>query len=136
MKQIPIRLGPVALVLTVMAVCLTVMAILTVSTAGADKTLATMFADSTQIRYSLEAGGQEFLRDADVALAEGGKLTDLPDTEGYAGGPDGSVERVLRLEGYHLTIRLVPAGDRDYRVAAWSLEKDWEEQQDVTVWQP
>ena len=29
MKQIPIRLGPVALVLTVISICLTVMAILT-----------------------------------------------------------------------------------------------------------
>ena len=43
MKQIPIRLGPVALVLTVISICLTVMAILTFSTAGADANMADAF---------------------------------------------------------------------------------------------
>ena len=62
MKQVPIKLGPVALLLTVISICLTVMAILTFSTAGADKAMANMFANSTQIRYGLEQSGQEFLQ--------------------------------------------------------------------------
>lgn len=110
MKQVPIKLGPVALLLTVITICLTVMAILTLSTAGADKTMAANFADSTRIRYTLEAEGQKFLKEADEVLAAGGKLTDLPKTEDYEGGPAGSVERIFEDQGYHLTIRLEPVG--------------------------
>lgn len=136
MKQVPIKLGPVALLLTIITICLTVMAFLTVSTAGADKNMAKMFADTTQIRCSLEEGGQEFLQQADEVLAGGGVLTDLPDTKSYEGGPEGSIEKIIKDEGYHLTIRLEPEGEGDYRIAAWSLEKQWEENQEVQVWQP
>lgn len=182
MNQVPIKLGPVALLLTVISICLTVMAILTLSTAGADKTMAENFAASTQIRYTLETEGQKFLREADETLAAGGKLTDLPETAGYEGAPEGSVERIFEDQGYHLTIRLEPtgaagagagadgtgtdgtaagaagttgnagaagttgaAGTADetasgqrpgYRVTAWSLEKTWEQNQEIQVWQP
>ncbi|MBQ6370387.1 MAG: hypothetical protein IJJ21_02250, partial [Firmicutes bacterium] len=62
MKQVPIKLGPVALLLTVITICLTVMAILTLTTAAADQAMANRFADSAQIRFSLEAEGQQFLQ--------------------------------------------------------------------------
>lgn len=135
MKQVPIKLGPVALLLTVITICLAVMAILTISTAGADRTMADKFANSTQERYSLEAQGQQFLQEADQVLHDGGKLTDLPETEAVEGGPAGSVEKTIQDEGYHLTIRLEPDGGTGYRVTGWSLEKEWEENQDIQVWQ-
>ena len=136
MKQVPIKLGPAALLLTVIAICMVVMAILALSTAGADQTMAGMFADSTQIRYELEAEGQSFLQEADDLLADGGKLTDLPDTTAVEDEVKGSVEKVFTKGDYHLTICLQPAGDRDYQVSAWSLDKKWEEKQDLQVWRP
>ena len=132
MKQVPIKLGPVALLLTVISICLTVMAILTFSTAGADKAMANMFANSTQIRYGLEQSGQEFLQQTDEVLAAGGQLADVPDTE----AADGGIEKVLEEGGYQLTIRLQPAGEGDYTIGQWTLEKKWEEKETIDgLWQ-
>jgi len=132
MKQVPIKLGPVALLLTVISICLTVMAILTFSTAGADKAMANMFANSTQIRYELEQSGQEFLQQTDEVLAGGGQLTDVPDAK----AADGGIEKVLEEGGYQLTIRLQPAGEGDYTIGQWTLEKKWEEKETIDgLWQ-
>ncbi|MBQ9059758.1 MAG: hypothetical protein IJ128_01270 [Firmicutes bacterium] len=133
MNQVPIKLGPVALLLTVISICLTVMAILTFSTAGADKAMANMFANSTQIRYTLEQSGQEFLQQADEVLAGGGELTDM---EGVSAA-DGGVEKVFEEEGYRLTVRLLSAADGEYTIDQWSLEKEWEEKDTIDgLWQP
>ena len=133
MKQVPIKLGPVALLLTVITICLTVMAILTLTTAAADQAMANRFADSTQIRFSLEAEGQQFLQQADEQLSGGGELQDLPDVS-TAGN---SVEKVFEQEGYQLTIRLRPEGDSDYTVTRWSLEKKWKEKETIDgLWMP
>ena len=136
MKQVPIRLGPAALLLTVITICLTVMAILTISTAGADKTMADKFADSARVRCSLEKNGQLFLQEADRTLASGGKLTDLPDAKAAEDAPKGSVEKTIQEEDYHLTIRLEPAGKNDYTITGWTLDKDRQEPADLDVWQP
>jgi len=133
MKQVPIKLGPVALLLTVITICLTVMAILTLTTAAADQAMANRFADSAQIRFSLEAEGQQFLQQADEQLSGGGELQDLPDVS-TAGN---SVEKVFEQEGYQLTIRLRPEGDSDYTVTRWSLEKKWKEKETIDgLWMP
>ena len=133
MKQVPIKLGPVALLLTVITICLTVMAILTLTTAAADQAMANRFADSAQIRFSLEAEGQQFLQQADEQLSGGGELQDLPDVS-TAGN---SVEKVFEQEGYQLTIRLRPEGDSDYIVTRWSLEKKWKEKETIDgLWMP
>lgn len=133
MKQVPIKLGPVALLLTVITICLTVMAILTLTTAAADQAMANRFADSAQIRFSLEAEGQQFLQQADEQLSGGGELQELPDVS-TAGN---SVEKVFEQEGYQLTIRLRPEGDSDYIVTRWSLEKKWKEKETIDgLWMP
>ncbi len=69
MKRVPIRLGPLALLLTVVTICMTVLGILTFATARADLAMAEKLAASTRERYELEAEGQAFLRQA----AEGAK---------------------------------------------------------------
>ena len=133
MKQVPSKLGPVALLLTVITICLTVMAILTLTTAAADQAMANRFADSAQIRFSLEAEGQQFLQQADEQLSGGGELQELPDVS-TAGN---SVEKVFEQEGYQLTIRLRPEGDSDYTVTRWSLEKKWKEKETIDgLWMP
>ena len=119
MKQIPIRLGPVALVLTVISICLT------------DANMADAFADSVQNRYALESEGQAFLQDADELLASGGELTDLPNVT----AEEGSVEKILEQEGYQLKIRLSEAGD-SYTVEEWALSKKWEQKETINnLWQ-
>ena len=55
MKQVPIKLGPLALLLTVISICLTTLAILSFTTASADLRLAEKYADTVQTRYELES---------------------------------------------------------------------------------
>ncbi len=54
MKQVPIKLGPLALLLAVISICLTTLAILTFTTARADLRLAQKYAETVSTRYELE----------------------------------------------------------------------------------
>ena len=61
MNHAPVKLGPLALLLTVISICLTILSILTYTTAGADDRLAQRYAQTTTERYELEIAGQEAL---------------------------------------------------------------------------
>ena len=64
MKQIPMRLGPLALLLMVISICMTVLGILTFTTARADLSMAEKYAQTVETRYLLESRGQSFLQEA------------------------------------------------------------------------
>lgn len=98
MNQTPIRLGPLALLLTVISLCLAVLAILTFTTAWADLSLAERYAQTVQTRYELERRGQNFL-----AEARPGE------------------ERVFEEDGMSLTVALDGQGN----VIRWTLTEDW-----------
>ena len=72
-----IRLGPIAVFLTIIAAVLASLAMLTVATSRADARLAERYADVTKLRYELEADGSRFVKEAEeyraglVALPEG-----------------------------------------------------------------
>ena len=55
MKHVPIRLGPLALLLAVISICLTILAVLSFTTGQADLRLAQRYADTVTERYALEA---------------------------------------------------------------------------------
>ena len=60
------------------------------------------------------------------------RLTDVPDAK----AADGGIEKVLEEGGYQLTIRLQPAGEGDYTIGQWTLEKKWEEKETIDgLWQ-
>ena len=118
MKQVPIKLGPLALLLSVISICLTALAILSFATARADLRLAQKFADTVSSRYALEVRGQELLRD----LAE--DPAGLP--EGAETMADGSVRVILEQDGSRLTIGLIPE-DGGYTVNSWRQEREWEQ---------
>ena len=119
MKQVPIRLGPLTLLLTVISICLTTLAILTFTTARADMRLAEKYADTVRTRYALEVQGQEYRKELN-ALPENtldALFREEADEDGILWSSfeqDGSKLRVgLRLE------------DGQLRVAAWRQEKEW-----------
>ena len=56
MRQVSVRLGPLALLLTVIVICMTVLGLLAVTTARGDLSMARRYADSVEKRYGLEAG--------------------------------------------------------------------------------
>ncbi len=106
MNKAPIKLGPLALLLTVISICLTTLAILTFATARADRRLAEKYAATVQLRYELDEDGQKWLRDA-------------ADDD----------EIVLEKDGSTLTIRV-----ENGEVTAWRHERAWEEDLDIDVW--
>ena len=123
MKQIPIKLGPLALLLAVISICLTTLAILTLTTARADRTLAEKYAATVSSRYELEVRGQEFLRDHDPGFFE-------------------DLERARNtwwesIEGEDARLRIgVSVHGGDWSVVGWRIEKDWEEDDSIgNLWQ-
>ena len=120
MKQATIRLGPLAILLTVISICLAILAILTWTTAQADLRLAEKYAETVQARYALEKGGQEYL----AALDAGLEPAPEPDA-------DGVLRYDLEREGYLLHIGLIPDGEGGYHVVSWRQEKPWEEKDTI-----
>ncbi len=103
MKDVPIRLGPMALLLCVISICLTTLSMLSFANASADQRLAQRYGQTVQIRYSLEQKGQEFLRDSE-------------------NGMTAETEKMIEEDGYRLHIRL-----EDGKVAYWKISRIWEE---------
>lgn len=106
MNQVPVKLGPLALLLAVISICLTTLSILTFTTARADMNLAEKYAGTVTTRYELEAEGQAFLADVD-------------------GEPDGDgvIRATIEKEGSRLVIEVGPDGE----IVSWRQEKEWEQ---------
>ena len=115
-----IRLGPIAVFLTIIAAVLASLAMLTVATSRADAKLAERYASVTQLRYELEADGNRFVKAAEEFRA------------GAAAMPEGSTQTenglayTLEKDGYSLEIELTDNG-AGYDVTVWKLRKLWEE---------
>ena len=124
MKQVPIKLGPLALLLTVISICLTVLAILSFTTARADLRLAEKYAQTVSERYLLEAEGQELL--AELQDSDPGMLDMERDANGVWWTD-------LEKDGAHLHIGVKKSAD-GWEPVAWRVDKDWEEDTELDVW--
>ena len=124
MNQVPIRLGPLALLLTIISICLTTLSILTYTTSGADLRLAQKYADTVRVRYELEKEGQAFLEEAEDALAFGMPLSVL---DGASPAPGGAVTGTFEQDGTVLTVKLSQAPDGGLSVDEWIIVRQWEE---------
>ena len=122
MKHIPIRLGPLALLLTVISICMTTLGILAFTTARADYSLAEKYADTVRERYELEREGQFFLREAEECLAAGGSLSSL---EGAVEDETGVVRRNIERGSFSLKVGMIPDGESGFRVVEWRIQKEW-----------
>lgn len=115
MKHTPIKLGPLALLLAVISICLTTLALLNFSTARADRRLAEKYAQTVSTRYALEARGQELLASLDGEES----------LSGWERDEEGRFRTELEQDGFRLRIALAPE-DGGWRVVSWTQEKDWE----------
>ncbi len=117
MKNGSIKLGPLALLLAVISICLTALAILTVSTARADLRLAEKYAQTVTLRCALEVRGQELISelgsDPEAALAD------------WERDAEGRCWKTLEQDGARLTIGLEQRSDGSYEVVAWAQDKAW-----------
>ena len=107
MKHVPVKLGPLALLLAVVAICLTILAILSFTTGQADLRLAQRYADTVSERYALEAEGQQY-----VAIVNEGKA------------PESGRDEIGAL---HLDFVLKKNARGTYDITAWKFIRDWEE---------
>ena len=114
MNEVPVRLGPLALLLTVVSICLTTLSVLTFTTAQADLRLSEKYADTVRERYELEAEGQKELGE----LIEG-KTMLLQE-------PDGTYRLELEKNRATLTAVLRESG-AGLEVISWKHERAWEE---------
>ena len=120
-----IRLGPVAVFLTVITAVLATLAILTFSTSRADAVLAERFAQMTGIRYELEAEGSRFLSEAD-ALFSAERITEADLPEGVSLAEDGGLSYYIEKEGYAMSIRVSEGPDGRPVIGEWRISKLWE----------
>ena len=109
MDQVPVRLGPLALLLTVISICLTTLAILTFTTSGADLTLARKYAETVHSRYALEEEGQTLY------------------AERKAAGNAALMDETLEDDGFLLHIKTDAAGN----ITEWRHEKEWQEDSSI-----
>ncbi len=120
MKNPPVRLGPLALLLTVISICLAILAILTFTTARADLRLAEKYAETIQSRYALEKDGQMYLSRLNAGL----EAPPEPDT-------DGTYRMELAQGDYLLHITLRRSGQNGWDVIAWRHEKIWKQEETI-----
>ncbi len=119
MKQVPVKLGPLALLLTVISICLPTLSDLTLTTARADMRLAQKYADTITVRYALERQGQESLR----GFTEG-------KTEGFEADEENIYRKVIEQDGSILRIGLELSDDGP-QIVQWEQEHTWE--QDTSI---
>lgn len=126
------RTGALTLLITVVLVCMAVLAVLAFSTARADLALA----DKAMARFQLDAAceneAQQWLAQVDEALAAGRPLPG-----GLQPDEDGVVEAVIPGgEGRRVSVRLqlTPDGPGRWRVQRWQLGQDWQADDSLELW--
>ena len=115
------RLGPIAIFFTIVAAVLATLAILTVSTSRADVVLAERFANTTAIRYELEADGNRFLEAMDTDPAAAAAM------EGVTQLENGNTQFTAEKDTYTLTVEVAPQEADGYEVVGWKIHKEWDE---------
>ncbi len=118
MKELPIRLTPLALLLTVISICLTVLGILTYTTARADMNLAETYAETVRTRYELEARGQNWI--GGLAASADGPTEPAPDG-------DGVIREEFRSDDGLILHAGAVIEDGAPRIVEWRFEHEWEE---------
>ena len=117
-----VRLGPLALLLTVVAMVVTVLSLLALSTARGDLSTAQRYADSVKLRYSLEIQGQEFLQQA---VEEPSVLSGLDRDD------EGVIWKTFAQDGLSLNIGLQEENN-GCRVTAWVFARDdWQPEEEL-----
>lgn len=116
------RLGPLAIFLAVVVMVITTMAVLTIATSNADRTMAKRFASVTQTRYQLEADGERFISEAANAYASGEEYASSETVKATELG----YEFYEELNGYSITVVItVPDKNGRYELLEWKVSKLW-----------
>ena len=131
-----VRLGTIAVLFTVVVLCVSVLAVLSVATVRADRAMSQRYAQQVTARSELENEGQRWLRQVlNAAEAHSAALTeaDLPENTTLDGQ---TVRTTLTTGGRTLTAEVeldFDGASPDYRILSWVNVADWEEDEQVKV---
>ena len=142
-----IRIGPLSLIALVIILCLSVLAVLSVSTSRASTTESQKQLEFVQSTYANEVAGQEFLAvvDGQLALAKANGLT-IDETMANVEAAIPSVANVsgrtvsiafAAVAGHILNIELYINDDYTYTVALWKNATTWSDEyhDEQNLWQ-
>ena len=119
MKEIPVKLGPLALLLTVITILMTTLSVLVFTTARADRHLAESYADTVKIRYELQKEGETLVSEV-IKKGAGALVND----DRFVLQEDGCYRTTIEgREQFTLSIALSESGD----IREWIIEKRWTE---------
>ncbi len=116
------KLGPLALLLAVVCICVETLAILAIATASANLRIAGRYADMVKIRYALEEEGQMFLQEARETVRTGKALALLPGTETDDAGV---TRKEIWKNDYRLTAGVQIGRDGQLDVVCWRIGRVW-----------
>lgn len=126
MNQVPIKLGPLTLLLTVISICLTTLAILTFTTARADMRLSEKYAQTVMDRYELEQQGQNFISEIKEAQSKGLAVP----LGGVETDENGVIWKTFEKDRARLRIGLTMKNGQ-YYVTSWKQDKEWDQNTDI-----
>lgn len=130
----PVRTGALTLLITAVLICLAVLAVLTLTTARADLSMAEKSLEGLQEQAKLEQAGQEALAALDAALKQDAALP-----QGAELAADGTVAQTLTTEEGTLQLVLEPKEPDGedaaaYRITAWRISSQWTPDQSLDLW--
>lgn len=136
MKRRRVRLGTVSVLFTVVVLCISVLAVLSVATVRADKAMAERYAQQVSERSELENAGQRWLEEVDRVLQTKGTALmqdDLPNGSSLDGTKITTVcvgnTRTLTIELELNFADSVPS----YTIVSWINAAQWEENTQMEV---
>lgn len=131
-----VRLGTISVLFTVVVLCVSVLAVLSVTTVRADQAMAQRYAQQVSARSELENAGQRWLKAVQDAVAEkGAALTqaDLPEGTQLDGQV---VQAALSTDERTLTVKLeldFDGASTNVRVLSWVNSANWQEDERLEV---
>ena len=127
-----IKLGPLAVFIVIVAIIMSVLALLTFVTSKADMITAEKYASVTGIKYELDKKGNEFLCELDDMLKNGGTAEMM---EGVSPAGKGLYRHTESVDIYTLTVDFEVNGD-SYSVNRWKISREWQEDDSMgNLWQ-
>ena len=121
-----------AILLAIIAIILTMLALLSFVTANADAALAERYAEVVRIRYELEKKGNLFLDELDREVQNG----KIPERDDITEKGDGIYSHTEHEGDYTLSVDFKITDGR-CEVERWKISRKWEEAGPyLDVWQP
>ena len=128
MRKKRFQVGSVAVLFSVVVLCVAVFAVLTVLTASSDARISRQYGEHVQNQYACENLGQQWLSEIDGWIAGKNALPDGTEV-------NGNTVRTEIMEGTSvLNIRLTLSGT-GYEIDRWSCTTKFQPDESMKVWQ-